>query len=383
MRAFFIALAATFMIPMGSTLHAQSLTFRRDLPPVRWGGCAANDALQAVVATAAPAVRTLAVSDSSVVHAAQLAAEATEAEVLGNSAVALQLLTRAATLNPLSATVAYRRARALEAIGNTEAAVLEYCRYLDLPDADDRASVEQQLVELTRTDASAVAAPAVHAFIAGLGHADTGQISEAERDFTSVIDGAPQWSNAWYNRALTRIAAGNRDGAADDLRRYMALQHDAPDSAHIHDLIATLDAPVRSPSGTLAAGIIMPGLGHFMSGRPAVGVTVLLGAGGAIAAGLLIERTDVACLGVPQNGQCPPDQVLRSDVERPYLLPAIGVAAAIGIGGAIEAWRHVRGRNARDSALLRIGGAEGAMLEMPQVRVGVDGADVAVLRLRF
>ena len=64
MRAFFIALAATFIIPMGSTLHAQSLSFRRDLPPVRWGGCAANDALQAVVATAAPAVRTLAVSDS-------------------------------------------------------------------------------------------------------------------------------------------------------------------------------------------------------------------------------------------------------------------------------------------------------------------------------
>lgn len=383
MRALLIALIATLTIPIGSTLHAQSLTFRRALPPVQWESCAANDALQAAVATSAPAVHALTTSDSAAAHAAQLAAEATEAEVLGNSTVALQLLTRAATLDPQSATISYRRARSLEAIDDTEAAILEYCRYLRLPGAEDHEGVEQQILVLARNEMGAVPPAAVHAFLAGLGHADDDRMQEAERDFTLAIDHAPQWSDAWFNRALTRIAVNDRDAAAADLRRYAALQHDAPDAAHVRNLIAALEAPVRSPGGALAAGIIVPGLGHFTSGRPGAGIAVLVTAGGAVAAGLLIERTDVACLGVPQNGQCPPDQVLRSTVERPYLMPAIGVAAAIGIGGAIEAWRGARRHNARHDALLRIGGADGAMLEMPEVRAGPWGANVALIRLRF
>lgn len=365
-----------------SSVGAQALTFRRELPPVRWEGCAVNAALYSDT-TAAPRVQTVVVSDSAAIHAEKLAADATEAAVLGNSTVALQLLTRAATLDPSSASIAYRRARALEAIGDRDSAILEYCRYILLPGADDREAVTEHLAQLAQTDSTAVPSSAVRAFVAGLASADQGRLRDAELSFGTAIGVAPEWSTPWYNRAIARIATGNRDGAAADLERYLALGSGDSDSARIRAVITTLREPIRSPTTTLVAGIVVPGLGQFTTGRPVAGLVVLGSAVTAIAAGVLIERTEIACLAIPVNGNCPRDQVLREDVERPYMTAAIGVAAAIGIGGAIEAWRRIRTQNERSSELLRIGGADGALLEMPAVHAGATGADVALIRVRF
>lgn len=364
-----------------TSVSAQALTFRRDIPPVRWEGCASYLGVRAATPALPRAVQVVAVSDSAGIHAERLAADATEATVLGNREVALQLLTRAATLNPSSPVISYRRARALEEMGDAEGAIREYCRYTTLPDADDRENVMLRLAELAATDGAAVSPAAARAFMAGLTHADNGQMSDAEREFTTALDAAPEWGDAWYNRALSRIAMDDRAAAVEDLRRYTELQPVA-DSARAHSLIATLETPIYSPTTTLAAGVVVPGLGHFTTGRPVAGLVVLGSAATALAAGLLIERTDIACLALPVNGRCPPDQVLREDIDRPYLTAALGVAVAIGIGGAIEAWRSVRGRNEHADEVLRIGGME-ALLEFPAVYADAGGADVALIRLRF
>lgn len=369
-----------------TSVSAQTLTFRRDIPPVRWEGCASYLGVRAAMPALPRAVQVVAVSDSASIHAERLAADATEATVLGNSQVALQLLTRAATLNPSSPVISYRRARALDEMGDTDSAIREYCRYTTLRDADDRENVMLRLAELAATDEAdgAVSPAAARAFIAGLTHADNGRMSDAEREFTTALDAAPGWGDAWYNRALSRIANGEHAGAAQDLRRYAVLQPvaDAARTAHTQALIETLETPLYSPTATLAAGVAVPGLGHFTTGRPVAGLVVLGSAATALAAGLLIERTDVACLALPVNGRCPPDQVLREDTDRPYLTAALGVAVAIGIGGAIEAWHSVRERNEHADEVLRIGGMA-ARLEFPAVYADAAGADVALIRLRF
>src|SRR5690606_1064246 len=123
-------------------------------------------------------------ADSARIHAERLAADATEAAVLGNSEAALQLLTRATTLNPSSHVISYRRARALEETGDTDEAVVEYCRYLTLPYADDREQVEQRIEELTRTDSTAVPSVAARAYRDAVVRADSGMLSDAAYGFS-------------------------------------------------------------------------------------------------------------------------------------------------------------------------------------------------------
>lgn len=372
--------------------QAQQLTLERDVPPVKWEGCSAVAALSTAADAPAPVflsqsapaiVQPASPADSARIHAERLAADATEAAVLGDSEAALQLLTRATTLNPASHVISYRRARALEETGDTDEAVIEYCRYLTLHYADDRERVEQRIEELTRTDSSAVPSIAARAWIDAIAHADSGKLDDAVLGFSRTIEAAPHWGDAYYNRALTRVALGSRDSASADLRQYLAL---SPGAANFDDVLALLEAlrgRAYDPATTLATGLVVPGLGHLTTDRPVTGLIVLGSAASAIAAGILIERVDVSCLAVPVNGRCPPDQVLREDVERPYLLPSIGVAAAIGILGAFDAWRSVRRRNAEPGALVRIGPDAHALLEVPDVRVGTDGVDVALIRLRF
>lgn len=390
--ALLLALNATGAMSASAEQQQQPLTLKREVPRVRWEGCAAHAAFDAAAGRPAPAflsqpappvVQPASPADSARIHAERLAADATEAAVLGNSQAALQLLTRATALSPTSHDVSYRRARALEETGDTAGAVVEYCRYLTLPDADDREHVGQRLEALTRTDSTAVPSAAARAWLDAIRRADAGRMNDAERGFSTAIDAAPGWGDAHYNRALTRIALGSRDSAAVDLRSYLELSPGAADFDLVLALVETLRGRTYDPTTTLATGLVVPGLGHLTTGRPVAGLVVLGTAAGALAAGMLIDRTDVACLAVPVNGNCPPDQVLREDVDRPYLLPSIGVAAAIGILGAIDAARSVRRRNRQADALVRIGAGDGARLQAPAVQPRAGGADVALVRLRF
>ena len=382
-----IALAFT-----AGDVRAQQHTLKRDIPPVKWEGCSAIAALDVAANAPAPVflsqsapaiVQPASPADSARIHAERLAADATEAAVLGDSEAALQLLTRATTLNPSSHVISYRRARALEETGDTGEAVIEYCRYLTLRYADDRDQVEQRIEELTRTDSSAVSSVAARAYIGAIEQADSGNVNGAITGFSTAVEAAPHWADAYYNRALTRVVLGSRDSASADLRQYLELNPGATDFDDVLALLETLRGRAYDPTTTLATGLVVPGLGHLTTDRPITGLIVLGSAASAIAAGFLIERVEVSCLAIPVNGRCPPDQVLREDVERPYLLPSIGVAAAIGILGAFDAWRSVRSRNAEPGALVHIGPDASALLQLPDVRVGSDGVDVALIRLRF
>lgn len=353
---------------------AQQLELKRDLPPIAWSGC------PAVTTTAA------APGDSAHAEAERLVVAATEASILGDNATALELLGRASALDGASAPIAYRHARTLEELDRTDAAIDEYCRYLGLEGASDSAEARDRLVTLTQSDGFAVPQSAATAFQAGLDDYDRGSFVQADSAFGAAADAVPSWSAPVYNRALVRLELGQREAAIEDLRRYLEMSPGAPDFAVVLDQLSALQvaAVPRSTAGVLAAGVLVPGLGHFISGRPIAGALVMGAAGGAIAAGLLIERGEVLCLSPPVDGRCPSGQVLREDVERPFLVPGAIAAAVIGIGGAIHAWTGARNRN--NDELLRVGGRngqDGAALVLPAVRVGRDATHIDLLRIRF
>lgn len=353
---------------------AQTLLLKREPPLVEWAGCPALPPPEST-------------DDARRQQAESLAASATEASILGDNAAALDRLTRAATLDPASPAITYRLARTLEVLDRDDDAVAEYCRYLSLPGAADSAEVRDRLAELTQPDGIAVSAAAAQAYDTGIAHFDAGSLVQAEAAFQQALDAAPMWSAPVFNRALVLIALGRRDEAARDLRQYLEMSPGAPDFDQVLDLLSSLrGVSPYNPVAALATGLVVPGLGHFTTGRPVTGAVFLGSAAGALAVGLLTQRTEVECLATPVDGRCPPDQVLRENVERPYLTAALAVAAAIGIGGAIDAYRGARSRNAAAPEVLRFGeqnGAGGAALVLPRVHLGPDGPRLYLLRLRF
>lgn len=193
---------------------------------------------------------------------------------------------------------------------------------------------------------------AVQRFTAALAAADAGRLAEAEADFSAVILAAPGWPAPYLNRSVLRARRNARAEARADLLRYVELSPALSETDDVHGWIALLAAPARtySASGAFLSGLL-PGVGHFTTGRPGRGALVALVSGGAAAFGLLYRTDHVECLGVPENGVCPPEQVLREYSEQPYLVPALGVAGAVTLLGAIDAAAGARRLNARGVTL--------------------------------
>jgi hypothetical protein len=184
------------------------------------------------------------------------------------------------------------------------------------------------------------------------------------------------------------LALGRTNEAAEDLRHYLALNPDSPDFAQVVDLLASLrraGPPLQNPSSVLIRGLIVPGLGHFTTGRTGTGILFFGLGAGALVAGLGVDRVSVQCLSPPVNGECPPGQVYREQKDRPYLIPGVAAFAAAAVIGAIDAYRGVKKRNAESEAP-RIGGQFGAhrpSLALPAVSLGLDKAQVDLIRIRF
>ena len=355
---------------------ASGLPFLRDIPAPVPGGCPVD--------VAEPVLN---VSPENRQEAARLATEASNAAILGDLTSARDLLARAATLDPLDPNVAFRRARTLEELGDVSAAVTEYCRYLELdvdaPDAQEVADLIRRIAPPVRPG---IPDSAVDDFRAALDHADAGRLAEAEHAMTAAIGAAPGWPAAWYNRGVIRAENRQRDAARADFRAFLNLEPGGAARETVIGWMAQLDATHGrySPATAFAAGLL-PGVGHFYTGRPAVGVLFLATAGSAAAAGLLMETRRVECLVDPQGGTCPPEQVRDERIERPYLMVGIGVAAAATIIGAIDAARGARSRNAREPIIRfgATGAGDGASLLRPDVRYADSRLDVELLRLRF
>jgi tetratricopeptide (TPR) repeat protein len=265
--------------------------------------------------------------------------------ILGNMERARDLLDRATEVDPTSADLAYRYGRVLEELGDRPGAIAQFCRVLalesDLPGLEDAGTRLQSLAEADRVE---IPDAAVAEFQRGLSLVDEGEMEEAVEAFGLAYEHAPDWADPLYNRGVVQATLGLRALAIADLQEYLALRPNALDAIAVSQRIGQLESPGRlpNPSAALVLGVI-PGMGHFYSGRGLGGLTVLGLAGGAVAAGLLIEEVTVQCLDVVQSGQaCPPDRILGETTDQPYKTAALGVAAAVTAIGAVEAFIKAR-----------------------------------------
>jgi tetratricopeptide (TPR) repeat protein len=358
---------------------AQQPRLLRDAPPPGWRGCV-------------PLAEAPRPSIPQRQEAERLAASATQASILGDTRTALDLLVRAAQVDPASSDIAYHLARAYEEQQRIPDAVEAYCRYTQLaPDAPDAADVSERIATLAATSgmAAALTPDAIAAFEAGIAHHDAGRLAEAEAAFTQARTAGPGWPAPVYNRAVVRLALGRRDAAVSDLREYLQLGAGAAHATEVVDLLATLPGGMRPPhnaTGALVAGLIVPGLGHLTTGRTTTGALILGGAVASLAAGLAVERVRVDCLAPPVDGRCPADLVVNERSERPYLLPAVAIAAAVGLYGAWDAWRGAERLNAEAAARLQTGAVDagaGPRLAQPVLAIGPAGASLELIRIRF
>lgn len=159
----------------------------------------------------------------------------------------------------------------------------------------------------------------------------------------------------------------------------------ATDSAEVAAPSPTTVAPVQlyDPGQAALLGIIFPGLGEFYTGRKLRGALLLGAAAGAIAFGAMTESVEVQCLSVPVNNFCPPEEVVGERVTRPYFAPSVGVAAALTVIGAIDAFFGARSANERAAAAARGEGSSGARLERPALVPTSRDLRLELLRLRF
>jgi tetratricopeptide (TPR) repeat protein len=368
------AVLALLLLPLvGTPLAAQQPRLLRDLPAPGWRGCPAS--LEADIRATIQQRQ----------EAERLAASAMQAAILGDTNTSLELLSRAARLDPASADIAYHLGRAYEEAGMPAEATNAYCRYTLLaPDAPDAAEVSQRATQLAVAAnlAAGPSADALRAFENGIAAFHQNRLSDAEDAFTRAWQHGDGWAAPLYNRALVRLALGQREAAVADLRAYLTAAESRAHGAEVVDLLASLPAPARagpSAAGTLVAGLAVPGLGHFTTGRPGRGALFMTAAAGAVGAGLLIERVRVQCLSPPVEGICPADLVVDERVDRPFLLPGAAVAALVGVFGAYDAYRGVK-RSQRSEA--RTGAAVGISMA-PVIGVSRGGTNIELMRIRF
>ncbi|MDX1646992.1 MAG: tetratricopeptide repeat protein [Longimicrobiales bacterium] len=316
------------------SLGAQELPLKRDLPP---GPCESRAPARV---TAEPP------SEAEQRQAEQLSSEANQAAILGDQDRAIVLLREAAELDPLSSTVAYRLARILEDAGEAEAAVSEFCRYLALePDAPDAADTRLRAERLADPDGTPLPPAARSAFEEGVRAFDRGAYDEAAQHFSRAVVEAPDLSDAYYNRGVAYLRAGRASAAAADLEWYLETNPGADDQIVVQTQLRQISealAPSYSPGIALTTGLLVPGMGQFYSGRPGLGFLILSTAGTAATVGIVHKRVEVDCLQVPQNGVCPPEQIVDEREKRPWLVPGLVTAGAITVVGAIIAYRGAR-----------------------------------------
>jgi tetratricopeptide (TPR) repeat protein len=266
---------------------------------------------------------------------------ATQAMLLGDLEGALEFLDRALALDPAASEAIYLRARIHDRRGDEDAATAALCRYLAVdPHGPSAGEVHRRLDQARDQGAGR---PLIEAYRRGLALEQEGRLAEAEAAFTEVVVARPMAAIALYNRGLVRLALGREEAGRGDLQRYLVLEPEAPDAAEVRRFIGPRAVAAGPPDGRTAflAGALLPGGGQFYTGRPQAGVAVLGAVGAALAAGMLYERTTVYCLDA-DLAECPDELIASTETERPLLAPAIGIAAGVALGAAVEALMHVR-----------------------------------------
>jgi tetratricopeptide (TPR) repeat protein len=314
----------------------------------------AVDALKRTVIVAAqrpacaPVPAVAAPTDAQRRQAKQLADRGRQAAILGDSTEAMNNLRQASKLDPTNADLAYELARAYETGGARTNAVTEYCRFLSLaPNAPESAEA------LEKARALAPAAPnrsfdaAVASFRAGITAFDGGQMELAEAHFGRAIQGDSSWADAYYDRALTRLARGDRMRAAADFEQYLRHKPEATDRAAVVPRLASLRRPTLDAQQALSFGVI-PGGGQFYAHRVTRGVVSAVAAAAAIGLAFqehstttLVEETGTDPFGNPYTFTTP-----HVTTDHPYMVGGLAAAGIITALSAVDAYLYVRRMNA-------------------------------------
>jgi tetratricopeptide (TPR) repeat protein len=334
------------------------LPLKRDLPALPADACEARAYMFAPVATP---------SAEAAAEAQRLASEASQAAILGQYEQARELLNRAAALDRTSTSVSYALGRLLEDGGDQEGALREYCRFLTLGgESSETEEVEGRVESVGRSLGVFGAEGARAALEAGIGAFDRGDYDEAVRQFSGALVELPDWDQAHFNRAVAYLRSGRQDAGIADLEWYLEISPGAADRLAVEAQLAALEPPAEAlynPRTALVTGLILPGMGHFYSGRPAYGILLLGTAGVSAGFGLLYKKIEIQCLSIP-DPDCPVEDQLPPKESRPFLVPGLATAGAITLFGAINAYRGAR---LGPVQLSRNGGIQGTI---PQLSMG-------------
>ncbi len=324
-------------------------------------------------------------------RAGQLASDANQAMILGDLERVDALLARSADLDGTSADLAYRHARVLEDLGSIERAMIQFCRALDLNvesigivDAKERLDALAEDVRVRLPEA------AHEAFVLGLTQADDSLFVDAIESFSDAMDAAPEWATPVYNRAILYEHMGLIQQGLADFRRYLTyltVDPDAADAMAVAERIGVLEGVASvvtpSPGGAFVLGLV-PGMGHYYTGRPRGGTLTLGLAVGAATAGFLFKNITVVCLDAsPSLQTCPPELIVGEVTEKPYVAYGLGIAAAITVIGAIDALRQAKRRRAEAEAIAVPQSRTGPQLGLPTVSFRGSRIDLNLLRVTF
>lgn len=318
-----------------AVVHGQALALKPALTPDP-----VAEMCELVPAQSLVSLSSLAIVDS-------LLAQGSEAAILGDHDVAAELLRQAAMLDPGNPVIAYRLGRTLEDRGESDLAVKEYCRFLQIaPAGSDRAEVEGRIASLGSSSLEPVREQLAEAVRTGLEAYGQRRYQAAEAAFSQAVSLRPSWAAAYYNRGVARLALRQTAAAAADFERYLELAPTAEDGVLVRSQVESLRlASARRlppPGVALAGGLVIPGLGQHVTRRPVAGFLVLGGVAGAIYWGLREELVTKTASAIDPFGN-PYEYQVRA-LERTNLVPGIAVAAGIAVAGAIEAYLYASSR---------------------------------------
>jgi tetratricopeptide (TPR) repeat protein len=356
-----------------ASLTAQELTLKRAVPGADNFSCPAADSLPEP-------------TEEERTEALRLGSNADQALILGDQERARDLLSRATEMDPTSPELAYRLARVLEEMGSRGDAIAQYCQVLALgPQSAGIEDAETRLRGILDSERTQIPDGAVEAFTRGLAEADDGDLQAAVASFSSAWQQAPSWADAVYNRGIVYARQGQTEAAQVDLEEYLALRPDAGDAILVSQRIGQLRSlgNLPRPAAAFTLGLLFPGAGQFYSGRAMGGLTVLTLSAGAVAAGFLIERVTVSCVGSVSGGDCPPDRVIGEKTDRPYMVHGLAAAGAVAVIGAIESYFGARGRQNREMGALVAVETGGARLEAPAIRADGPRLRISLVQVTF
>jgi tetratricopeptide (TPR) repeat protein len=338
-----VRLVACLVVLLPAQLEAQELPLKTAVPP---GSILLCDEREAVDGEEP--------SPEDREEAARLTNAATQTMILGDLDGALEFLNRATGTDPTAPEAVYLRARILQQQGAREGAVAALCEYLRLEPAGPSAEDARRRLDESRD--LGVGRELVDLHERALALEFQGRLEEAEAVLTELLEARPDMTVALYNRGILRGALGRADDARADLARYLQLEPAASDEPEVRRFIERVPtvavAQDRTGDGRAAedgrgprvgaifvASALVPGAGQFYTGRPLLGAAVTGVAVTTLAAGALYRRTTVHCLDATAS-PCPSGQVASRETERPFMAPAIVVAAGLAVAAAVEAALH-------------------------------------------